>query len=328
MNIDIKLICLLSPSIMYNVLKRPNILHVRHTLNKLNGVIFNIQRFSTHDGPGIRTVIFFKGCNLKCKWCHNPESIGLKSELNLYSEKCIGCGSCFSVCPCHQSIDNLHTINRDKCTSCLNCTKQCYSEALVGVGKTVTAEYVIKSILQDELYYRNSGGGVTFSGGEAMLQADFLSVVLKGCKEHGIHTAIDTAGVVSYSSFKKVLPYTDMFFYDIKAASAEVHKKLTGVTNTKIINNLIKLSKTDSEIVIRIPYIPTMNDKEMSLIADIIKEIPCRAVELLAYHKLGDAKYSALSAGNDMLEITPPSEEELKDALKIFTDKDINAKVK
>ncbi len=320
-----KLICLLCLCFMYNVIitsKKERI------LGGLSGVVFNIQRFSIHDGPGIRTVIFFKGCNLKCKWCHNPESISFKNEVKFYDERCICCGNCFKLCPCHYIENDTHIIDREKCTACLKCTKQCYSEALVGVGERVDVDYIIKAILQDELYYRNSGGGVTFSGGEAMLQTDFLAELLKECKKNGIHTAIDTAGAVPFEFFEKVLEHTDLFLYDIKAATPELHIELTGKDNIAVISNLKKLSDLSCDIIVRVPYIPTMNDKEMPLIADILTDVSCRAVELLGYHKLGDTKYSALSVDVDTAQIIPPTREEMKSILKIFTDKNINATIK
>ncbi|MBR3848704.1 MAG: glycyl-radical enzyme activating protein, partial [Oscillospiraceae bacterium] len=220
-------------------------------MTDLKATIFDIQRSSFHDGPGIRTTVFFKGCNLACAWCHNPESQSfLKETLNF----------------------------PDKTTPC---------------GRDYTADEVFETVLRDELFYEASGGGVTFSGGECMLQLDFLLEILKKCKEHGLHTAVDTAGNVPWESFEKVLPFTDLFLYDIKTMDDSLHKKYTGVGNGLILENLSRLFKSGAKIWIRIPVICGINDseEEMQKICTFLNAIGIpEAVELLPYHALGEGK--------------------------------------
>lgn len=261
------------------------------------GTIYNIQRFSVHDGPGIRTTVFFKGCPLHCVWCHNPESISPKPQLEFYPERCIGCGRCFDACPNHaHSVDGagVHRIDRALCDGCLKCVDVCYAEALVGVGRRLTVEQLVESISTDIPYYQSSDGGVTFSGGESMAQIGFLQQALVACKGRGIHTAVDTAGEVPWSSFERVLEHTDLFLYDLKAADDAVHRRLTGAGNARILENLRKLCQAGRRIFVRIPYIPGCNDGEIPAMADILRGLPVERVEVLGYHRLGEGKYAAL----------------------------------
>ena len=293
----------------------------------MEGMIFNIQRFSIHDGPGARTTVFFKGCNLKCKWCHNPESISYKSQIEFYPEKCIGCGACFKVCPnsAHDLDENkVHRINRKKCEGCLLCTETCYANALVAVGKKVDSDYLLKSILTDEIYYRNSKGGVTFSGGECMLQIDFLSEILTKCKERGIHTAVDTAGNVPWSYFEKIINVTDLFLYDLKAADTNRHQQLTGAKNDLILQNLRMLSEAKKQIHVRIPFILGCNEDQIEEIAEILKPLNIEKVEVLAYHKLGNSKYTSLAIENELLEIEVPTDEMIDRAITILRNNGLN----
>ncbi len=235
------------------------------------GLIFDIQRNSTVDGPGIRTAVFFKGCNLCCAWCHNPEGQSFEMQSLNYADRTVECG-----------------------------TEMC-------------AEEIVKVILKDKAFYDVSGGGATFSGGECMLQAELLCECLKLCRENGIHTAIDTAGCVPWESFEKVMPYTDMFLYDIKLADDTLHQKWTGASNKPIIENLKRLSESfDGEIIIRIPVVGTVNDNdaEMQKLSDIAREIKYTKVELLPYHSMGNHKYFAL--GGVPVEFFVPSQEDIE----------------
>ncbi len=256
-------------------------------------VIFNIQRFSVFDGPGVRTAVFFKGCNLRCRWCHNPESYEKRPQLAFDKQKCIGCGSCVEHCPgsCLLS-DPVRGLvyNRKDCTDCGRCTKGCYAKALGRIGYEITADELMQELLEELPYYQESGGGVTFSGGECMLQPDFLEEVLRRLKEKGIHTAVDTAGNVPYEDFERILPYTDLFLYDMKAFHEQVHRELTGVSNERIKDNLVRLSRTGKDIRIRIPVIEELNAAELPFMKDFLWENGIRDIELLAYHRMGVGK--------------------------------------
>lgn len=267
----------------------------------MKAMLFDIQRGSYVDGPGIRTTVFFKGCNLDCKWCHNPESKSADRQMLFYSDKCTGCGKCVSVCP-----------NKGKkCELCGRCAFFCPRDARKLCGREYGIEEVMRELLRDKCFYENSGGGVTFSGGECMLQIDFLSEILRECKTEGIHTAVDTAGNVPFSYFERILPFTDLFLYDIKAFSAEKHKEGTGADNARILENAKRLSGK-SKILFRIPVIGGFNDEEteMQKIADFLKDISHEKVELLPYHALGEHKYRALGVNVEVF--SAPSPERMK----------------
>ena len=214
----------------------------------LTATIFDIQRNSYVDGPGIRTTVFFKGCNLRCAWCHNPESQSPKPQMMFYKNKCMGCGKCKEKCPNHL----------ESCELCGKCTLYCPHDAREICGKEYTVDEVMREILKDKAFYDHSGGGVTFSGGECMLQIDFLEDLLKECQKNGIHTAVDTAGYVPFEQFEQILPYTELILYDIKCFDSEKHKQYTGVGNELILENLKRLLATDKSVWIRIPIIPTI----------------------------------------------------------------------
>lgn len=263
----------------------------------MKAMLFDIQRGSYVDGPGIRTTVFFKGCNLDCKWCHNPESKSADRQMLFYSDKCTGCGKCVSVCP-----------NKGKkCELCGKCALFCPRDARKLCGREYGIEEVMRELLRDKCFYENSGGGVTFSGGECMLQIDFLSEILRECKTEGIHTAVDTAGNVPFSYFERILPFTDLFLYDIKAISADKHKEGTGTDNARILENAKRLSGK-SKILFRVPVIGGFNDEEteMQKIADFLKDISYEKVELLPYHALGEHKYRALGKKAESFSVPSP----------------------
>lgn len=258
--------------------------------------VFNIQHFSVHDGPGVRTVLFFKGCNLHCKWCHNPESIQPQKSMMHYSDRCIGCGACVEVCPvgAHSFENGVHRIQKEKCIHCFSCCNECYADALVCVGEEKETLSLMKEILNNREYFQQSGGGVTFSGGECMLQIQGLKELLINCKKEGIHTAVDTAGNVPWEYFEEILPWTDLFLYDVKAYDEEVHKKCTGVSNKRILENLARLVEKGANVTVRIPFVQELNGDEIEKIAGYLSSWKDIRAELLPYHSMGNSKYTAL----------------------------------
>ena len=271
--------------------------------------IFDIERNSFVDGPGIRTTVFFKGCNLRCAWCHNPESQSAVAQMLFYKNRCTGCGKCKEKCK-----NSLAS-----CDLCGKCTLYCPSDAREICGKEYTPDEVVREIVKDKLFYENSGGGVTFSGGECMLQIDFLEEVLKASKESEIHTAVDTAGHLPYEYFERILPYTDLFLYDIKSFDSECHKRYTGVGNERILENLAKLLSTGKPVWVRIPVIPSVNDTEEemeNIRAFLDKHGYPEKVELLPYHAMGEHKYEAV--GKELCRFTVPDEEKMEKLREIF----------
>lgn len=291
----------------------------------MEGTVFNIQPFSVQDGPGIRTTVFFKGCNLRCAWCHNPESWSGTPEVQQLPEKCIGCGACAAVCPhrAHRWEEGVHTIDRTRCTGCGACTAECFAGGLTLTGRTLTADEVMTRLLEDKLYFQNSGGGVTFSGGEAMLQLPFLKELLTRCRAAGIHTAVDTAGHLPFSAFEEILPFTDLFLYDIKAIDPDVHRRLTGVDNRHILDNLPRLLERGATAIVRVPCVPGGNWEEMPAIARYLQGKAVERVELLAYHRLGEGKRRGLGLCD--LPFNTPAAEEMEALLQIFVTHHIPA---
>lgn len=288
----------------------------------MKATIFEIKRFAVHDGDGIRTTVFLKGCPLKCVWCHNPEGISAKPELAYYAHKCIGCGECVNKClqKAHKMGEKGHAFVRDLCIGCGACEEDCLGEALTHYGEEVTVEALLPKLLEDKEFYENSGGGVTLSGGECLLQADFCAALLKALKEAGVHTAVDTCGFVSRNAFDKVIPYTDVFLYDIKAIDPAVHKRCTGVENGPILENLRYLDSLGKKIEIRIPYVPGWNDGEIEKIADFIKTLKSvTGVRVLPYHNYARSKYEALSMENTLPK-TLPTDAEIERTKALFGD--------
>ncbi len=266
----------------------------------MKGRIFDIVRSSFVDGPGIRTTVFFKGCNLRCAWCHNPESQSAEAELMFYGDKCVGCGRCREICP--SGLEN--------CILCGKCELHCPNDARRVCGREEESASILGELLSDREYYSASAGGVTFSGGECMLQIEFLAELLKGCKSAGIHTAVDTAGYVPFDSFERIIQYTDLFLYDIKCADSDLHKRWTGVPNGLILENLRRLSDIyRGDIIIRVPLICGVNDAEaeMRRIASVLKDVKYSSLEVLPYHKMGEHKYGALGKKAEIF--SAPNEE-------------------
>lgn len=264
--------------------------------------IFDIKHFAVHDGPGIRTTVFFKGCPLKCIWCHNPESISPKPQLAFSNEKCKECRKCERVCKNSGHIFNdMHTVITDNCIFCGECEKNCPSGALTLYGREVTVSEILPEILEDKDFYEGSGGGVTLSGGECLMQGDFCASFLKELKKYGIHTAVDTCGMVSKSTLDKVIPYTDLFLYDVKAIDENVHINCTGQSNKIILKNLKYLDSKNKKIEIRIPFIPDYNDGQIEKIANLLSKLKnITKVKVLPYHNMAASKYNSLNLTNTL----------------------------
>jgi len=277
-----------------------------------NGILCDIKKFSVHDGPGIRTTLFLKGCPLHCRWCHNPETIDTKPELGVFLNKCVGCGACAEICRCHEIVDGKHIFHRDSCIACGKCVERCRFDALEFYGRRVTVAEAVAEILEDRPFYETSGGGATLSGGEPLLQPDFCAGVFQELKRHEIHTAIETCGEVPWRAFEKVLPWTDLFLYDFKHNDPDCHCRLTGRNNVRIKENLLKLSQTGKAIEIHLPLIPGCNSDPEALDAAgrFLKQLtPPAVVRLLPYHSLAHAKYAAVGRRDDLPDVSTPSPE-------------------
>lgn len=298
-------------------------------------VVFNIQRFSLHDGPGIRTTVFLKGCSMQCFWCHNPEGQHPEPELRYFPDRCLACGNCVIACPnhAHELHNGIHVFLRDKCLLNGSCVETCAPRALQIEGRHMTIDEVMKEILFDAAFYRNSGGGVTLSGGEPSLSKDFAVDILKQCKSHGLHTAIETCGECSWPALETLLPFTDLVMMDIKHIDAGKHTQATGQSNDRILTNARRLASNGKPIVFRTPIVPTVNDteEEIGQIAAFIRDLKEErskaggaqpapiTYELLAFHKLAADKYRSLGLEYKAAEINPPTKETmtmLRDAAK------------
>jgi pyruvate formate lyase activating enzyme len=289
----------------------------------IQGFVFNIQHYSIHDGPGIRTTVFTKGCPLSCVWCQNPESQSIAPQLFFTSEKCTGCGACAAVCPENAITiaDGKSRTNRLLCKGAGQCAAVCPNEARNIMGKQMTAGEVFKDVNADAVFYKRSGGGVTISGGEPLAQPDFTRAIFRLCKEAGLATALDTCGHAKWDIFKSLLPYVDVVLYDFKHLDIGAHWELTGVSNELILENAGRITREFPGItfVARIPVVPSCNDdkENISRTAQFIKELgkPIK-VHLLPYHRLGETKYERLEKPGT-LKITPPTEAHMEELRRL-----------
>lgn len=281
------------------------------------GIIFNVERYCLHDGPGVRTVVFLKGCPLRCFWCQNPEGLNRKREIQFIVRNCIMCRTCASVCPAnaHQFVEDRHIFLRERCIDCGRCVESCPAGALQYTGREVSVEEVVEEVLQDKDYYDLSKGGVTLSGGEPLMQPEFSKAVLEGCKLMGIHTAIETSLFAPWESVEMVLPYVDLIMFDIKHIESSVHKRVTGVSNELILENARKLLfEAKVPLIVRTPIVPTVNDSSEVVvkIAEFIRSSSnLEYYELLPFHKLGQSKYQNLGLEYPAKDLERPSKEKM-----------------
>jgi glycyl-radical enzyme activating protein len=277
------------------------------------GMIFDIQRGSMHDGPGIRTVVFLKGCPLQCVWCHNPESKARTKEISFRPESCVACGECVKTCQhaAHRIVEGVHFFDRSLCEQCWDCVETCVYEALKLAGQERTVEEVMAVVLRDRPFYEQSAGGLTISGGEPMLQAEFTLELLKAAKAEGLNTCLDTCGWTSQRTYEIILPFVDLFLFDYKATDPETHKRLTGVSNKLILSNLDFLVQQGARIRLRCPLIPGINDSQDHLegIAQLSFRYPeLDGIDLMAYHNVGNAKYERYGLENPLPGLTTAEE--------------------
>ena len=288
-------------------------------------MIFAIKPFEIHDGDGIRTTVFFKGCPLRCKWCHNPESFSFQTEILYDADLCRHCLACTSLCNANLAKDGTHVYARENCTVCGMCEPHCPHRAFEIVGKEMSAEEIAAEVLRDEIFLKESGGGVTFSGGEPLAQVDLCVNVAKILKERGLHLAIDTCGAVPRDAIEKILPYTDTFLFDLKAIDEEVHRFCTGKSNRQILDNLLYLDSLGIPIEIRYPYVPTMNDKEVEKIAQLVKSLKSiTCVRVLGYHNYAERKYESLGKSYPLPDSPIPTKQELSTIAEVMRSHGIN----
>jgi pyruvate formate lyase activating enzyme len=291
----------------------------------VTGVVFNVQRYSIHDGPGIRTTAFLKGCPLRCVWCQNPESQTMRPEIFFVSENCTGCGACAQACPqgAIEIIEGRSRTNRTLCLGCGKCAEVCPNEARNLMGRNVTAHDVFEELAADEIFYQRSDGGVTLSGGEPLAQPELATAVLRLCKEASIHTALDTCGYAPWETMRQVLEHVDLVLYDFKHMDAEQHERCTGVSNEVILENAKRIHhELGIPMLARVPVIPGYNDAAENSVATalfIATELgDSTGVHLLPYHRLGETKHERMEQQNRSLAAEPPSDEQMEAIRELF----------
>lgn len=290
-------------------------------------IITNIQKFSIHDGDGIRTTVFYKGCPLRCEWCHNPETQRYEREMQVDPDKCTGCGACAKVCPNRAIVmtDGRPVLDKTRCNFCGKCTNYCPMGIREIIGKEYTIKELVKELLKDQMFYEDSGGGVTLSGGEVMtMDTEYLTALAKELKRQDVTLTIDTCGYVPYKRFQAILPYVNTFLYDVKVMDPELHKKYIGVDNRLILENLVRLSEDGARIYIRIPTVKEVNGNKQNMLDTIafLKEhdIHPPQVNLLPYHDTGSGKYRKLDMEYKGTDLHAPEREEMEEFVRLFKD--------
>jgi len=283
----------------------------------MKGMIFDLQKFSIHDGPGIRTTVFLKGCPLRCLWCHNPESQSEGPEISFAPSKCIGCGWCLKACPkgCHRSEGGAHVFDRGACVHCGLCAKECYAGALELVGRSAEVSEVIEEVMKDKVFYESSGGGMTLSGGEPFMQPKFAAELLSEAKARGLHCCVETCGFASWSVIEPVLKNVDLFLFDVKETDPAKHEEFAGVPLKPILENLERLDKAGASIVLRCPTIPGLNDRpeRFHAIAELSMRLHgVQRIDVLPYHPLGVSKSERFGLAARHSDSSFPSQETVK----------------
>lgn len=286
-------------------------------------VVTNIQGYSIHDGDGIRTVVFLKGCPLRCKWCANPENLNVKPQLGFLSKLCSGCGRCMKTCANGAVIpgSGVYRINRELCRECFSCVETCYYDALVRYGEEMTAQEVYGKVERDRMFYESSGGGVTVSGGEPLTHIDFVEELFTLCREGGISTCVETCGQVPRDTVERIAPLTDQFYFDIKCLDSELHRHYTGMGNEQILENARYLASSGAKILFRQPFIPGVNSsaEQIEKTAAFLRSLDGeQALQLMPYHRMGKAKYDALNMPYEMEDTPIMPAEELAAAQELF----------
>lgn len=307
-------------------------LHLEQTPStSLRGLVFDLRKYSVHDGPGIRTTVFLKGCPLSCWWCHNPESQSAKPEMTLRPARCIGCSSCVEVCPTGALTieQGRFAFNEADCNWCGLCADACPADAREVLGRWMTVDQVLAEVERDVPFYDESGGGVTLSGGEPLMQPDFTRVVLQACRQHDIHTALDTAGYARWETLDSIRPYVNLFLFDLKLMDDALHRQYTGVPNHLILDNLRRLRENGARVILRIPIVPGITDSEDNLrgIAEIAQRLGIERVDILPYHHSAAAKYERLQRSYALPDVRPPSDERMQQLAALFEPFQIPVKI-
>lgn len=286
--------------------------------------VTDLKRFAVHDGDGIRTTVFLKGCPLHCVWCHNPEGISCTPQIAFYADKCIHCGGCTDVCPvnAHRLTMGKHIFDRERCIGCGRCADYCLGNALQVYGRQMTVADLLPRLLEDKDFYAYSNGGVTVSGGEPLLHVSFVKELFTCLHMQGISTALDTSGFAPWTSFAAVMDETDLFLYDIKHIDSAVHQRITGVGNEVILENLIKLCGSGKRVEIRMPLVPGYNDDCETLqgIGKFVSKLTVESMKLLPYHSAARGKYMALEMQDTLPRVQSPDEEALSRAVHILRE--------
>lgn len=309
--------------------------HIGARREGLTGLVFDVQKFAIHDGGGIRTLVFLKGCPLKCRWCSNPESLAARPEITFVANNCIACGQCRDVCASgalrHGEADHAGPlIDRSRCVLCGKCAKFCYAGAINIIGRYLSVPELMAIIERDRQFYHQSGGGVTFSGGEPAAQPEFLIAALKEARRRGIHTAIETSSCVPRDTYASILRHVDLVLTDIKHMDDAEHQRLTGVPNRLILENLLGASRLGIPLRIRLPLIPGLNDSPRNLeaTADFVRRLDTvQSLDILPYHRLGEMKWGQLEMAYEASGLTPHGEHEVERIARFFKGRGISVKI-